>query len=513
MSNLSDLIPAGASAKSIEATATATITTKKPVILNSAGTVTQVGMASVALDVPYITTDTAGSVWDATATRTYSSLQFDPLVEGRMLIGYNDATGYPSVIVGEQDGSSITWGVSTVLVSVYTTWSVSVAFDPANTNQILAQYYDATATDIEAVSATITGSGASAAFTLGTAVQLYNGAPVTTGPQCVAFDPSASATALFLYIYSGPVAKLVAATMVGNVITLGTEITAADVRDSVQQSITFNSAGTFILNYISNSTQNIDAYTGGISGTTVTISSAVNVGGGSSGGNSALCNFDPNNDNKAGFAYEISSNATVQIVTLSGAGASATITLGTATTYFSGDIETGGACLFNDSTAGQLVTVYMRGGVPKDIEARAATYDDSSTSNTLTLGTVYTMWDTSATGFPQARYPAGCVNGIFGVTFVRDDDHDGTVVLGKLETQETNLTATNFVGIADAGISTSATGTIIVQGGTVAGLSSLTIGSNYYVQSDGTFATSASTPSVKAGLATSATALLLSGDS
>ena len=42
MSNLSDLIPAGASGKTIEATATATIASKAPVILNSAGTVTEV---------------------------------------------------------------------------------------------------------------------------------------------------------------------------------------------------------------------------------------------------------------------------------------------------------------------------------------------------------------------------------------------------------------------------------------------------------------------------------------
>ena len=41
----------------------------------------------------------------------------------------------------------------------------------------------------------------------------------------------------------------------------------------------------------------------------------------------------------------------------------------------------------------------------------------------------------------------------------------------------------------------------------------LTIGSNYYVQPAGTLATSAGSPSVKAGLAISTTSLLLSGDS
>ena len=52
MSNLSDLLPAGASGKTIEATATATIASKAPVILNSAGTVTEVGETTVSPDMP-----------------------------------------------------------------------------------------------------------------------------------------------------------------------------------------------------------------------------------------------------------------------------------------------------------------------------------------------------------------------------------------------------------------------------------------------------------------------------
>ena len=492
MTNLSDLFPAGAGKQVSFVAGGAISAAGKPVILNSAGTVTQVAEASVAVDIPYITTSSSGSVWDATATRTYSTLQFDPLVTGRMLVGYNDATGYPSVIVGEQDGSSITWGVSTVLVSVYTTWSVALAFDPANTNQFVAQYYDATATDIEAVSGTITGSGATAAFTLGTAVQLYNGAPTQIGPQYVAFDPSNSATVLFLYHHSATATKLRAATISSNVITLGTEQdcgTTADPRP--YNSIAFNSAGTFAFSYVYASGSNkIETFTGSISGTTISLSAAATTIALNNSPVNALCQFDPNNDNKLAFAYYTAATyATGEIVTLSGSGAAATITAGTAITYYSAGLEVGYQCLFNSGTAGEIVFVYQQSSGDGDIAARAATYDDSSTSNTITLGTVYTLWDTSATGFPQARYPAGCVNGIFGVTFVRDDDHDGTVVLGKMTTTATNLTATNFIGISDAAISDTASGNVTVKGGIAAtGLTSLTPGSDYYVQNDGSLA-------------------------
>ena len=60
MSNLSDLMPAGASGKTIEAVATATITSKAPVILNSAGTVTQVGETSDSAGSPAVF-ESAGS--------------------------------------------------------------------------------------------------------------------------------------------------------------------------------------------------------------------------------------------------------------------------------------------------------------------------------------------------------------------------------------------------------------------------------------------------------------------
>ncbi|MGI9556287.1 MAG: hypothetical protein ACR2M9_05440, partial [Cyanophyceae cyanobacterium] len=72
----------------------------------------------------------------------------------------------------------------------------------------------------------------------------------------------------------------------------------------------------------------------------------------------------------------------------------------------------------------------------------------------------------------------------------------------------TNVTASNFLGISDAAISSAASGNITIKGGIAAtGLSSLTPASDYYVQDDGTITTVSS--SVKAGKALSATAINL----
>ena len=511
MSNLSDLIPAGGGQNNTDFVADGGITSGKPVILTAAGKAAQVAEASVAVDIPYITTSTTGSYFTNSAIKTYSSTQLDPLVEGRMVAAYIQSSGYPSVITGEQDGSSITWASThTVLVSNYTTKGISLAFDPANTNQILVQYYQSGGTSGPyVVSATLTGSGASAGFTLGTSVNLNNGNTDAIGPQFVAFDPSASATALILYMHTSRVTKLRAATISSNTITLGTAVDCgSDISDKQYNSIAFNSAGTFAFGYINDTNNNLEVYTGHISSTdTVNLSSSATQLETNVDRDNALCQFDPNNDNKLAFTWQDSSTgyAVGEIVTLSGSGSTATITAGTALTFYSGNIEIGMQCLFNSGTAGEIVFVYQEGSGDTDIEARAATYDDSSTSNTITLGTVYTMWDTSATGFPQARYPFGCVNGIFGVTFIRDDNSDGTVVLGKMTTTATNMTATNLLGIASGAILDTATGTINTWGSRNEVQTGLTIGSDYYVQEDGTITTTSTSPAQLIGTAISAT--------
>jgi len=69
----------------------------------------------------------------------------------------------------------------------------------------------------------------------------------------------------------------------------------------------------------------------------------------------------------------------------------------------------------------------------------------------------------------------------------------------------TNLTATNLLGIAAGAISDTATGTINTWGSRNEAQSSLTIGSDYYVQTDGTITTSSSGEAQLIGKAITAT--------
>jgi hypothetical protein len=76
----------------------------------------------------------------------------------------------------------------------------------------------------------------------------------------------------------------------------------------------------------------------------------------------------------------------------------------------------------------------------------------------------------------------------------------------------TNLAAGNFIGISDGAYSDGATATIQLSSPSIDdSQSGLTPGSTYYVQTDGSLSTTPGTPSVLAGIALSATQLLIKG--
>ena len=175
-------------------------------------------------------------------------------------------------------------------------------------------------------------------------------------------------------------------------------------------------------------------------------------------------------------------------------------------------------------------------GTPVVFEAAAITYPSAtfdSSSNKVVIA--YTDYDNSNYG----TVIQGTVSGtaisygtalVFNtdtttftsVTFDSDSNNAaiaynadaGTGDSGKFgkgivySTTATNLTAADLLGISDAAISDTASGNITVKGGiAVNGLSSLTPGTDYYAQGDGTISTSSSGDAVKLGRALSATSI------
>ncbi len=89
------------------------------------------------------------------------------------------------------------------------------------------------------------------------------------------------------------------------------------------------------------------------------------------------------------------------------------------------------------------------------------------------------------------------------------DDSNGGSYATLVTPYSTNLTSENYIGIAAEAISNGATGKINVVAGTNSGQTGLTTAQTYYVQTDGSLATSAGTPSVVAGTAISDTKIIV----
>jgi len=108
--------------------------------------------------------------------------------------------------------------------------------------------------------------------------------------------------------------------------------------------------------------------------------------------------------------------------------------------------------------------------------------------------------------FVEATHDPNSGNDVF---IVQDESSDyGQAIVGSMS-ETTNLTAQNFLGISNGAYTNGQTATIQTIGSVDDAQSGLTPGTEYYVQSDGTLATGAGNPSVKAGLAISATNLLI----
>jgi hypothetical protein len=93
---------------------------------------------------------------------------------------------------------------------------------------------------------------------------------------------------------------------------------------------------------------------------------------------------------------------------------------------------------------------------------------------------------------------------VIGYADGSDNDYGKCNVVGLAST---NLTTSNFIGTSEGAFADTATATVMLRGGITTTQSGLTIGSTYYVQDDGTLATTSS--SVLAGKALSSTSINL----
>jgi len=123
----------------------------------------------------------------------------------------------------------------------------------------------------------------------------------------------------------------------------------------------------------------------------------------------------------------------------------------------------------------------------------------------LTFGSAQEFWADEVVDNRVAFNPSSASAGQFLISF--NNNGIARSILGQMAAtaQATNLTSTNLIGIAAAAASSGATAKINTWGGINEAQSSLTIASDYYVQTDGTITTA--TGGQKVGQAISATTI------
>ena len=144
-------------------------------------------------------------------------------------------------------------------------------------------------------------------------------------------------------------------------------------------------------------------------------------------------------------------------------------------------------------------------------------YSDSSNSNyatfqfaTMTTTAISLSGSTLATSYALVNTTGGAdlvanEGGSANFVFVAKDNTATDGVANVVTPASSNVS--DFIGLASAAISDTASGDINVKGGINEAQSGLTIGSDYYVQSDGTISTTSTSPAVKIGQAITATTI------
>lgn len=138
----------------------------------------------------------------------------------------------------------------------------------------------------------------------------------------------------------------------------------------------------------------------------------------------------------------------------------------------------------------------------------------NSSNNSVSIGTVFTdthIWDTSDYNTTERGGPVYDATNKRYVRFYRKDADSNNGYLVVAKTTSASTTAGGFIGFSDAAVSSGNAANIDIVGSVNENQSSLTVGSKYYLQSDGTLGTSADTPSVEAGTAVAATKIIVKG--
>ena len=482
MSNLTDLLPSGAGGKQVSFTASGTIAQGKPIVLNSDGTVTQVAEDSASQGIGSETQISLSAIW---LSSTFDSSN------NKVVYAYRDNSNsdYGTAVVGTvASDNSITFGTPVVYNSAQSDEN-AVTFDSSNNKVVIAYQDDGNSSYGTAIVGTVSGTsisfGSETVFNAGKTDLISATFDSNLNKVVIAYEDDANSAR----------GTAVVGTVSGTSISFGSEVVfSTDITSVI--AATFDSSNNKVVIVFRGGDHPAAAIVGTVSGTSISFGSAVDYDTENMNDFSSAV-FDSYNNKVIVFYHSTENNYGKAVV---GTVSDTSISFGSPVVVHNA-VTSDGTVIF-DSNANKLVFSYVDEG--------------NSDYGTLVVGTVSgtsisfgseVVFHTGSTNLTTATFDSNLNKVVVGY---RDagDSYKGKTVVFQVAYENTNLTSTNFLGIADAAISNAATGKVTLKGGIASsGLSSLTPGSTYYVQDDGTLSTTSS--SVTAGKALSGTSINL----
>jgi hypothetical protein len=486
----------GGTGGSLTAVASGALSDGTIVVVNSDGTVSaasQVVTASNSSPVTFYSGDTneLSAAYDANAQK--------------VVVTYQDAnaSNYLKAVVGTVSGSTISFG-SPVTFYSGNGLQTKCVYD-ANSQKIVVAYnaqYNGYGI-VGTVSGTSISFGAPTAFDNSGYASSFD----------MAYDENAQKVVITYRNYnSGNPGLAIVGTVSGTSISFGSAAQFTSNVSSQNSTISYNAAAQkVVIGYNdANSSNRATAIVGTVSGTSISFGSAVQL-------TSTNNTYTPQsvydaNAQKTVFFHSNASNNGVDAVVATVSGSS--ISLGTPVTVQINWYSLPFASFVYDPGAQKIVALYYNG------------YDrsGSGTGTSIIVGTVSGtsisfdvptyIEDGSGYTFNEMSsivYDASAQK-IVSVFDRSGSSGEGKAVVSQLGYTSANLTAENYIGISDGAYSDGDSATIQITGSVDDAQTGLTAGQTYYVQSDGTLATTPDTISVIAGTAVSSTKLLIRAD-
>ena len=483
MSNLTDLLPAGAGGKQVDFVASGTIGNGATVVLNSNGTV------SVISAIEGITVGTP-AVFES-ATSNYISATFDTN-SNKVVVSYQDNgnSSYGTAVVGTVSGTSINFGTPVVFNAGYTQFT-AVTFDSSSGKVVIAYQDNGNSNYGTAVVGTVSGTS----ITFGTEVVFDSS---SSSAISVTFD-STNNKAVIVYSdgNNGTYGTAIVGTVSGTAISFGTSAVFNQNTDITAVTFDSNSSKVVIAFRDVIGSYYLAAIVGTVSGTSISFGSKV-VFETSQFSESLSTVFDSTN-NKIVIAYSDAGNSnygTAIVGTVSGT----SISFGTPV-VFDNSGATSYTAVTHDTYSGKTVVFYRDGGNSGYGTAIVGTVSGTGATGTISF-TSPTVFESASTNYIAATFDTA--NNTTAIAY-QDFGNSSYGTAITFATKSSNFSS--FIGISDAAISDTATGSVTIKGGISTNVTGLTPNTDYYVQPDGSLSTT--TSSVLAGKALSATSINL----